>query len=48
MPAGAEGDAMHVAVASMHRMEFLLSWNCRHLANANKIRHLGVLLRRLR
>lgn len=47
IPAGAEGDAMPVALASMHRMEFLLTWNCRHLANANKIRHLGVLNARL-
>ena len=33
-------DALRVAVASYYRMDFLLTWNCRHLANANKTRHL--------
>jgi hypothetical protein len=41
MPAPAEGgDAMHVALCAVHRVEFLLSWNVRHLANQNKVRHL--------
>ena len=26
-------DALHVAVAALHRVDFLLTWNCRHLAN---------------
>lgn len=47
MPAEAAGDAYHLAMASLHRIDFLLTWNCRHLANANKIRHLGVLNGRL-
>lgn len=47
MPAGAQGDAMHLALASMHRIDFLLTWNCRHLANANKIQYLAVLNGRL-
>ncbi len=42
------GDAYHLAIASMHSMDFLLTWNCRHLANANKIQHLTVLNNRLR
>jgi hypothetical protein len=33
-------DALHVAIASYYRLDFLLTWNCRHLANANKTRHL--------
>lgn len=41
------GDAYHLALASLHRVDFLLTWNCRHLANANKIRHLTVLNGRL-
>ncbi|HRQ73867.1 MAG TPA: hypothetical protein PLU35_12650 [Phycisphaerales bacterium] len=36
----AGGDAMHVAVATAHRVEYLLSWNVRHLANPNKLVHL--------
>lgn len=34
MPASAEADALHVAVAAMHRMDYLLTWNCRHIDNA--------------
>jgi hypothetical protein len=33
-------DALHVAIASFYRMDFLLTWNCKHLANANKARAL--------
>lgn len=47
MPADAKGDAAHLAMASLHGMDFLLTWNCRHLANANKIQHLTVLNARL-
>ena len=31
------GDALHLALASYHKCDFLLTWNCNHLANANKI-----------
>lgn len=37
MPGGESQDSVHLALASIHRMDFLLTWNCRHLANANKI-----------
>lgn len=47
MPKNAQGDAAHLAMASMHRMDFLLTWNCCHLANANKVQHLSVLNARL-
>lgn len=40
-------DAVHLAVASYYRMDYLLTWNCRHLANVNKLRHLEVLNERL-
>ena len=33
-PAVAADDAFHVAVAAVHGMNFLLTWNCRHIANA--------------
>jgi predicted nucleic acid-binding protein len=33
-PAKAADDAGHLATATVHGMEFLLTWNCRHLANA--------------
>ena len=34
LPAQAEGDALHIAVATVHGMEYLVTWNCRHIANA--------------
>lgn len=40
MPGPNTGDAVHVAVATYHRMDFLLTWNVRHLANLNKRVHL--------
>lgn len=40
MPRDPAGDALHLALASFHRCDFLVTWNCRHLANANKFDHL--------
>ena len=40
MPDDPVGDALHLALASYHKCEFLLTWNCRHLANANKFGHI--------
>ena len=34
LPAKAADDALHIAVASMNGIPYLLTWNCRHLANA--------------
>ncbi len=33
IPAKAEVDASHIAVASVHQMDILLTWNCRHIHN---------------
>ncbi len=40
MPRDPGGDALHLALASHYRCDFLATWNCRHLANANKFDHL--------
>jgi predicted nucleic acid-binding protein len=40
MPANPTGDALHLAVASYHKCDFLVTWNCEHLANANKYGHI--------
>lgn len=40
MPKDPAGDALHLAMASFHRCDFLLTWNCQHLANANKFDHI--------
>jgi hypothetical protein len=45
-PANA-GDAIHVAACCVHRIEYLLSWNVRHLANPNKTLHLQTICQRL-
>ena len=34
LPAKAAVDAAHITVAAVHEMDFLLTWNCRHIANA--------------
>jgi hypothetical protein len=36
MPADPSGDALHLALASFYGCDFLVTWNCKHLANANK------------
>jgi hypothetical protein len=43
MPADPSGDALHLALASYHECDFLLTWNCQHLANANKFQHIRLL-----
>jgi predicted nucleic acid-binding protein len=40
MPRNPVGDALHLALASYHRCDFLVTWNCSHLANANKFDHI--------
>ena len=40
MPNDPTGDALHLAAASFHRCDFLVTWNCRHIANANKFGHI--------
>jgi hypothetical protein len=48
MPApGVEGDSLHVSFCIIHRVDYLLTWNQRHLANPNKRTHLAVICARL-
>ena len=35
LPSRAAADALHVAVAVVHRVQYLLTWNCAHIANAS-------------
>ena len=30
----AKTDALHIAVATVHGIDYLLTWNCKHIANA--------------
>ena len=41
LPAKAQADAVHLAVATVYQVEYLATWNLKHLANA-------VILSRLR
>jgi len=34
LPTPVHSDALHVAIAATNGIEYLLTWNCRHLANA--------------
>lgn len=36
IPEVAKADALHVAVAAVQGMDYLLTWNCRHIDNAAK------------
>lgn len=47
MPQELAGDGYHLAYASYYGINFLMTWNCRHLANPNKFQHLHVINLRL-
>lgn len=34
LPAKATADALHIATAAVHGMDYLITWNCTHIANA--------------
>lgn len=40
MPNNPGGDALHLALASFHKCDYLLTWNCKHIANAHKFAHI--------
>jgi predicted nucleic acid-binding protein len=40
MPNDPGGDAFHLAIASFHRCDFLVTWNCQYIANAKKFAHI--------
>lgn len=50
LPAKAAEDALHISIATVHRVDFPLSWNFKHIANpvlqarvAARLSHLGEL-----
>ncbi len=34
LPQKALDDALHIAIAASHKIDYLLTWNCRHINNA--------------
>jgi len=47
LPPKAAADALHIAVATVNAMDFLLSWNCTHIANAIVFRRIAILCREM-
>lgn len=47
MPGPLTGDALHMAVASLNEMDYLVTWNIRYLANPNKVQQVAAINRRL-
>lgn len=44
LPTKAEADAVHISIAAVYKVDFLLTWNCKHLANAQILRRLRLVL----
>jgi len=43
IPDRARDDALHIAIACVHEMDYLLSWNFKHIVNASLIKKLRVI-----
>ena len=44
LPQEATRDAVHIAVSSVHGIDILLTWNCRHIANAAIMKELRTIV----
>jgi len=47
MPIGDDRDAFHLAFTSHYKMDYLLTWNCAHLANVHKRQHIAKINQKL-
>jgi hypothetical protein len=47
LPPHAFPDAAHVAVSAVHAIDYLLTWNCKHLANAQIARKIAMVCQKL-
>lgn len=47
LPPNAQLDALHIAAVAHHRIQYLLTWNCRHIANAKILPRIHNLLNEL-
>jgi predicted nucleic acid-binding protein len=48
VPRKAAADAAHIAIAAVHGIDFLMTWNCVHIANATNARALALICRKFR
>jgi hypothetical protein len=37
-------DALHISIAAVNGIDYLLTWNCKHLANATRRQKIGALV----
>ncbi|MCK4796713.1 MAG: type II toxin-antitoxin system VapC family toxin [Spirochaetes bacterium] len=42
LPEKARDDALHISIAIYHNIDFLMTWNCRHIANAHFMKAVGI------
>jgi hypothetical protein len=47
LPMAAQVDALHIAIAAFHEVDYLLTWNCKHIANAQILPRLRTVLTEL-
>nr|VFJ91786.1 MAG: hypothetical protein BECKLFY1418A_GA0070994_101819 [Candidatus Kentron sp. LFY] len=47
LPEKAQVDALHIAAVAHYRMQYLLTWNCKHIANAKILPRIHDLLMKL-
>jgi predicted nucleic acid-binding protein len=45
IPRKAATDAAHIAIAAVHSMDFLVTWNCAHIANAAMVKAIASICR---
>ncbi len=43
LPPKASNDALHMALATVYGLDYLLTWNCKHMANAQIQRKLSII-----
>jgi hypothetical protein len=46
IPPKAVGDAAHIGIATVNEIDFMLTWNCTHLANAQMTRRVSAVCER--
>ena len=44
IPGKSSADALHIALAARHGMDYLLTWNCKHIANAEIVRRISYVI----
>ena len=47
LPSRAFPDALHIAIATVHQVDYLLTWNCKHIANVEILPRIAVVCEEL-